>query len=214
MVRLGNFGTSAPAPRGWIELSPLAPLDTLAQPMVRLEDTTERPAPFVVSLVPGRYALGSHAVGYEGRTDTVSVRAGATDTVTIALEEYVDALRNRYNCRPRGFRRVGEPACVTDQITTVLVLDRARDITTPRFRFGIGLPPGDSTQVQMVEDERICERAARVYGLGTGPPRRVAVVDAGNLFIVYDPGEPVGLGELNQWLILDKRWRVLARMVL
>lgn len=214
MVRLGTFGTSAPAPHGSIALAPLPPRDTLAQPVLRLEDAADQTAPFLASLVPGRYALGSHAAGYEARTDTVDVRAGATDTVTIALEEYADALRNRHNCRPRGFRRAGERACLTEQITTVLVLDRARNMTSPRFRFGIGLPNGDSTDVHVVDDERVCERAARLYGLGTGPPRRVVVVDAGNLLVVYDPLEPVGLGELNQWLILDKRWRVLARMVL
>ena len=48
----------------------------------------------------------------------------------------------------------------------------------------------------------------------TGPPRRVVLVEAGNIFVVYDPAEPMVLGDLNQWLILDKRWRVLARMAL
>ena len=60
----------------------------------------------------------------------------------------------------------------------------------------------------------LCERAANVYGLETGPPRRVVVVEAGNIYVVYDPAEPVVLGDLNQWLILDKRWHVLARMAL
>jgi hypothetical protein len=214
VVRLGTFGTSATAPHGRIALTPLASHDTVARPVVRLEDVADQPAPLLVSLVPGPYALESRASGYEGRTDTVTVRTGATDTVTVALEEYADALRNRHNCRPRGFRRAGQLACVTEQITTTLVLDRARDIASPRFRFGIGLPNGDSTDVRIVDDERICERAGRIYGLGTGPPRRVVVVDAGNLFVVFDPQEPVALGDLNQWLILDKRWRVLARMVL
>jgi hypothetical protein len=213
VVRLASFDTSALTPKSWITLSPLAPLDTVAPPVVRLEAAPET-APFMATLVPGRYVLASHAFGYEGRTDTVVVRAGATDTVSIALEEYAEALRNRHNCRPRGFRRIGEPACVTDRITTVLVLDRARDMASPRFRFGIGLPNGDSTDVHLVVDERICERAANIYGLESGPPRRVVVVEAGNLYVVYDPAEPVGFGDLNQWLILDKRWRVLARMVL
>jgi hypothetical protein len=214
VVRLGTFGTSALVPHRWIALAPLAPLDTSTQPVVRVEEITEHPVPFVASLAPGRYALASHAFGYEGRTDTVAVRAGATDTVTIALEVYADALRNRHNCRPRGFRRSGEPACVTDRITTVVALERARDMASPRFRFGVGLPQGDSTDVHVVVDERVCERAARLYGLDTGPPRRVVVVEAGNMYVVYDPAEPVGYGDLNQWLILDKRWRVIARMVL
>jgi len=214
VVRLGAFGTSALVPRGWITLSPLEPLDTLVQPVLRLEVGAELSVPLAASLVPGRYVLASHAPGYEGRTDTVAVRAGATDTVMVVLEEYADALRNRHNCRPRGFRRSGESACLTDRITRLLVLDRVRDISSPRFRFGVGLPTGDSTDVHVVDDERICERAARLYGVDSGPPRRVVVAEAGNLWVVYDPAEPVALGELNQWLILDKRWRVLARMVL
>src|SRR5215212_7199691 len=76
VVRLGTFGTSAPAPHGSIALAPLPPRDTLAQPVLRLEDAADQPAPFLASLVPGRYALGSHAAGYEARTDTVDVRAG------------------------------------------------------------------------------------------------------------------------------------------
>lgn len=213
VVRLGVFDSSAFASHAWILLSPIAPLDTVVQSVVRLESSAE-PASFVASVAPGRYVLVSHAFGYETRADTVDVRAGATDTVSIALEEYADALRNRHNCRPRGFRRPGERACITDQITTSLVLHRARDMASPRFRFGIGLPNGDSTDVHLVDDERVCERAARIYGLDSGPPRRVVVVDAGNLYVVYDPAEPVGLADLNQWLVLDKRWRVLARMAL
>ena len=141
-------------------------------------------------------------------------RRGAADTVTVTLEEYDDALRNRHNCRPRGFRRLGEPACVTDRITTTLVLDRARDMASPRFRFGIGLPAGDSSDVRIVDDERVCERAARIYGARGDPPRRVVVADAVNFYVVYDPAEPVALREFNQWLVIDRRFRVLARMAL
>ena len=190
-------GSPALVDRSAIVVAPLAPLDTLAQPVVRREDATARPAPFELPLRPGRYLLDARAFGYEGRTDTVDVRPGASDTVTVALEEYGNALRNQHNCRPRGFRRAGERACITDQITTVVVLDRARDMAAPRFRYGVGLPAGDSTNVRIVDDERICERAARVYGLDTGPPRRVVVVDAVGFLVVYDPGEPVAFGELQ-----------------
>jgi hypothetical protein len=211
VVRLATFGSSAPVAQGSVMLSPL---DSAPRPEARVDQVVERPPTFVAELAPGRYALASRGFGFVARTDTVVGRAGATDSVTITLEEYEDALRNRHNCRPRGFRRLGERACVTDQITTVLVLDRARDMASPRFRFGIGLPAGDSSDVRIVDDERICERAARVYGLGTGPPRRVVVVDAVNFYVVYDPAEPVTLGEFNQWLVLDSRLRVLARMAL
>ena len=211
VVRLATFEPSADLAQASVALTPL---DAGASVPVRVERTSERPAAFAVTLAPGRYALESRAFGFAVRTDSVVARAGATDTVTITLEEYDDALRNRHNCRPRGFRRLGEPACVTDQITTALVLDRARDMASPRFRFGIGFPPGDSTDVRVVDDERICERAAHLYGRSGDPPRRVAVADAVNFYVVYDPAEPVALGELNQWLVLDHRFSVLARMAL
>jgi hypothetical protein len=214
VIRLTRFGGSEPLGYGQIALAPLPPLDSAVQPVVRLESSTERPSPFVAVLLPGRYASIARAFGYARRADTVTATVGATDTVTIALEEYEDAQRNRHNCRPRGFRRPGERACVTDQIARVLVLDRARDMASPRFRFGIGFPAGDSTQMSVVDDERVCERAARMYGFDTGPPRRVVVVEAGNIYVVYDPAEPISLGEGNQWLVIDKRWRVLARMSL
>src|SRR5829696_7421121 len=51
VVRLGTFGASAPAPHGWIVLSPLLPRDTVAQPMVRLEDAAGQPTPFFASLM-------------------------------------------------------------------------------------------------------------------------------------------------------------------
>lgn len=211
VVRLRAFDPPAPLEEASVALTPL---DAGARTPARVRRTAERPPTFAASLAAGRYALESRAFGFAARTDTVVARSGATDTVTVTLEEYDDALRNRHDCRPRGFRRLGEPACVTDQITTVLVLDRARDMASPRFRFGIGLPAGDSTDVRIVGDERICERAAHIYGVGDGPPRRVVVVDAANFYVVYDPAEPVALGEYNLWLLLDRRFRVLVRMAL
>jgi hypothetical protein len=189
------------------------PLDASREP-ARADSAGALPETFTVPLPAGRYALVAQSFGYHARTDTVTARAGATDTITVALEPYEDALRNAHNCRPRGFRHLGERACVTDQISAVLVLDRARDFSSHRFRFGLGFPAGDSVDVNLVDDERLCERAARIYGLDKGPPRRVVVVEAGNIYVVYDPAEPVLLGDLNQWLILDKNWKVLARMAI
>ena len=214
VVRLAAFDSSTVLGHSELVVTPLAPLDTLVQPVERREDASERAAPFEVTLRPGRYALAARAFGYQGRADTVVVRAGASDTVTLALEEYDQALRNLHNCRPRGFRHAGERACVTDQISAVLVLDRARDMASPGFRFGVGLPQGDSSDVHIVDDERVCQRAARVYGLGSGPPRRVVVADAVGFYVVYDPAEPVPFGELNEWLVVDRKFRVLARLAL
>jgi len=192
----------------------LEPLDHASHDPVRADSAGALPETFDFALPAGRYALVSQSFGYHARTDTVTARAGVADTVTVALEQYEDALRNAHNCRPRGFRHPGERACVTDQISAVLVLDRARDFSSHRFRFGLGFPAGDSVDVQLVDDERLCERAARIYGLDKGPPRRVVVVEAGNIYVVYDPAEPVVLGDLNQWLIVDRKWKVLARMAL
>lgn len=214
VVRLASFDSSALVDHAQIAVTPLAPLDTNAQPVVRREGARDQPRPFEALLRAGQYLLSSRAFGYAGRSDTVEVRAGASDTVTVALEEYGDALRNGHNCRPRGFRHAGERACITDQITTVVVLDRARDMASPRFRFGVGLPKGDSTDVHIVDDERVCERAARVYGNAAGPPRRVVVADAVGFLVVYDPAEPVAFGEFNQWLVIDRQFRVLARLAL
>jgi hypothetical protein len=214
VVRLTGFGSPALLDHGQIVVTPLAPLDTASQPVARRGGATALPAPFELSLRPGSYVLTARAVGYEWRSDTVVVRASASDTVAVALEEYTDALRNRHNCRPHGFRHAGERACVTDRITTVLVFDRARDMASPRFRYGIGLPEGDSSDVRIVDDERICERAARLYGRDSDPPRRVAVADAVSFYIVYDAAEPLVFGELNQWLVIDRRFRVLARLAL
>jgi hypothetical protein len=190
------------------------PLDAASHAPTRADSAGALPEAFTFALPAGRYALVAQSFGYHARTDTVTARAGNTDTVTVALEQYEDALRNAHNCRPHGFRHPGERACVTDQISAVLVLDRARDFSSHRFRFGLGLPAGDSVDVNLVDDERICERAARIYALDKGPPRRVVVVEAGNIYVVYDPAEPLVMGDLNQWLILDKRWKVLARMAL
>jgi len=190
------------------------PLDAASRGAAQADSAGALPEAFTFTLPEGRYALVAQSFGHHARTDTVTARAGATDTVTVALEQYEDALQNAHNCRPRGFRHPGERACVTDQISAVLVLDRARDFSSHRFRFGLGFPAGDSVDVHLVDEERLCERAARIYGLETGPPRRVVVVEAGNIYVVYDPAEPVVHGGLNQWLILNKRWKVLARMVL
>lgn len=217
VVRLVPFDSARLLANGWLVLAPiesLAPGDSARRRTVRVEAPEGDAVPLVATVPAGRWALTSRAFGYSARTDTVLARAGRADTVTVALEDYLDALRNRHNCRPRGFRHLGERACITDQITAVVVIDRVRDMATPRFRFGLGLPAGDSTDVRLVDDERACERAASLYGLGTGPPRRVVLVRASNFYVAYDPAEPVALGELNEWLVLDTRWRVLARLAL
>ena len=211
VVRLVAFGSHELLDFAHLRLEPLG---AASHDAIRADSSGAMPTPFTFALPAGRYALVAQSFGYQARTDTVAARVGATDTVTVALEEYEEALRNVHNCRPHGFRHPGERACVTDQIPAVLVIDRARDFASHRFRFGLGLPAGDSVDVNLVDDERQCERAARIYGMETGPPRRVVVVEAGNIFVVYDPAEPLVLGDLNQWLILDKGWRVLARMAL
>src|SRR5215213_451080 len=80
VVRLTAFDAPALVDHGAMGISLLARLDSSVQPVVTLETATDRPVPFVASLLPGRYQLAARAVGYEARTDTVTVRAEATDT--------------------------------------------------------------------------------------------------------------------------------------
>ncbi|HEX7981387.1 MAG TPA: carboxypeptidase-like regulatory domain-containing protein, partial [Gemmatimonadaceae bacterium] len=154
VVRLVAFGT-----HDLLDFTHLRvePLDGASRTSARVDSAGALPEAFTFALPAGRYALVAQSFGYQARTDTVAARTGATDTVTVALEEYQDALRNAHNCRPHGFRHLGERACVTDQISAVLVLDRARDFASHRFRFGLGFPPGDSVDVNLVDDERLCE---------------------------------------------------------
>jgi len=111
-----------------------------------------------------------------------------------------------HNCQPHKFRRDGESACVTEPSVTAEVLDRARSMAPIVHREGEA--PSAEPPV-LIRDERLCDRAGRAYGGRGSPPRRVAAFRVGELFLVYDPYEPVPAGEWNAWGVFDRRWRYL-----
>lgn len=160
------------------------------------------------SLPPGRYVFGAHLIGTHPRADTVTIRAGETDTLVAGVEPWVTGDLNAYNCRPRHFRHAGEAACVTEADSIDWALDRARykaEFEARRLRLS-----GQTTIVmRTVRDERVCERAARAYGGPQSPPRRMIVIDAGDFFVVTDPYEQVLAGEWGLWQVYDRRWHLL-----
>jgi len=157
----------------------------------------------------GPHALHLWGTGLDHLIDTVEVRVGYTDTVVAWLRTFVDEYHNKYNCRPRGFRRAGESACVTDSLQTTRMLETANRYAKPESQKTFRLPAFDSSQVALVRDEKTCLRAAPLYGEPGDPPRRVVVVRMGPLYMVYDPYEPLSAGEWNIYRLFDRRWRPL-----
>lgn len=163
-------------------------------------------------LTPGVYSLVSRGMVHYPRTDTVVVRPGGVDTITVPLEGWHDGYRNVHNCRPRAFRKEHESACVTDTSGTTDLLEYARDLAEAESRRTFNLPQFSPAEVRLVADERICERAALAYGGPEGPPRRVIVVRMGRLYLVYDPFEPLYAGEWDLRMIFDNRWRLVVAL--
>ena len=58
----------------------------------------------------------------------------------------------------------------------------------------------------------MCEEAARVYGQPDDPPRRMIVVALDELYLVYDPFEPVSAGEWSIHSIYDRSWRHIVSL--
>jgi hypothetical protein len=186
----------APASRPLGQIPRPATLDT-SQVRVVESDTT------------GPHVLYLSGIGYGRLVDTVNPRPGYSDTIVVWLRHFDDEYRNTYNCRPRGFRRAGESACVTDSAETEAVLARARRFAGTRSLKALGISPFDSSRVLLVRREKTCRRAARLYGEPNDPPRRVVVVRMGSLYLVYDPYEPLPAGEWNIWRLFNRRWRPL-----
>ena len=159
----------------------------------------------------GRYLLTAGRIGLAPVRDTITIRAGASDTLAIALEEDLDATANVHNCRPHHFRAPGEPACLTDTIAMRDLRNEAlRFAKSPNDRKLFKLPQFTPADVAVIQDTAICEAAAAVYGSGThDPPRRVVVVRAGPVYFVFDPREPLRGGEFVTTLILDRHFHVV-----
>jgi hypothetical protein len=189
-----------------------ADLVPVIQPLPNIRATTpENSTPIRVldADTTGPHVLSLRGIGYSRFVDTLDVRPGYSDTIQVWLQDSNDDYRNKYNCRPRGFRRAGESACVTDSAETGAVLARAREFAGTKSLKALGISPFDSSRVFLVRQEKTCRRAARLYGEANDPPRRVVVVRIGPLYLVYDPYEPLPAGEWNIWRLFNRRWRPL-----
>ena len=211
IVRPVNFTDGAPIPytRATITTMGDGPRLQARLGYDRMDSTTMREFRHVP---PGTYVLSIASIGYYWRPETVTVRPGATDTVTVALETFFDGYRNVHNCRPRGFRRSGESACVTDARLVEGELDYARRLASREDRTFSEIPPARPSQITLVTDEKVCERAGREYGHPDDPPRRVVVIRIGRLFMVYDPFEPEAAGEWDVRSIFDRAWKPVLHL--
>jgi hypothetical protein len=198
----------APNNIAWVQaaLSPIShPLDRI--PRAGTRDTAA--VRIVETDTTGPHVLYLSGIGYGRFGDTLNPRIGYSDTIVVWLRSSEDEYRNTYNCRPRGFRRPGESACVTDSAETEAVLVRAREFAGTGSLKSLGISPFDSSRVRLIRLEKTCLRAARLYGEPNDPPRRVVVVRMGLHYLVYDPYEPLPAGEWNIWRLFDRRWRPL-----
>ncbi len=208
VVRPVRFGTQEAVRTAFVELARLGAASVAVAGLTGPHD------PAIVcsfsGLAPGQYSLRVRATGYHGRTDTIPVEAGAAETVRVALELDLEGDRNVHNCRPRGFRRPGESACVTEGHAAESERDYARSFAEPERRRAFNLPAIDTSRITLVRDERVCDRAARAYGHPDDPPRRMIVVRLDRLYLAYDPFEPVAAGEWDVHCIYDRSWRPLV----
>lgn len=199
-------GTRTMIDHSVVSLIPLDP-GTDTTRMRREARSPGHPARFD-SLPPGRYALKVMFVGYGRDLDTIALRVGGPDSVVAGSFEGLGYFRNAYNCRPRRFRGPGESACIAQGPSAEFELSYLRAQAG-----GWGSGPGairafDPRTAHLVSNERTCERGGRAYD-STSPPRRVIVVQAGGLFLVYDPGEPLTAGEWDSHCFFDRHWRPL-----
>ncbi len=86
----------------------------------------------------------------------------------------------------------------------------ARDLAKPESRRSLNLPAIDTSRIALVQDERLCDHAARAYGAHDDPPRRMIVVRMDPLYLAYDPFEPVTGGEWESHCIYDRSWRTVV----
>lgn len=203
-VRVVRFGSTEGIGHAMVILTSL---DSASMPP-RSSQAADSSSTRVFQEIPaGRYQLIIRRIGYSARTDSVVVRPRSADTVTVALRTFHDEYRNTYNCRPRRFRYPGERACLDDTTEADFAVAYARAFADSAERKPFPqIPPFDSSDVALISDEATCERASMAYGEPGDPPRRVIVVRMGQLFMVYDPHEPLTAGEWDIRRFFDRRW--------
>jgi hypothetical protein len=206
-VKVQRVGTHAPV--GGLAIG-LTPIDSQATPRIPQYATDTSSTKRFVDKRSGKYSVVVRRIGFDRGGTTATVRPGGDDTITIYLQFALDAYHNVHNCRPHGFRHPGEKACVTDSALVVRALAYARGFTADtafnelrKFKLS-GVP------VRLTTLESACERAGRVYGGTSDLPRKVIVVQMGPLYIIYDPFEPLQLGEWEGWMIVDRAWKLIV----
>jgi hypothetical protein len=114
-------------------------------------------------------------------------------------------------CRPPGYRRNGERACVTDQSLVEEEWEHAEWYAQPQKVEYKGVPRYWRRDIKLVTDESICVRAARAYGQPGDPLRKVIVLRLGRVgFMVHDPFVPNSAGEFGFTEFFDRQFRRLA----
>lgn len=206
-VRVQRFGTHQSV--GGLAIG-FAPADSQATAGRPRYDTDTSSTRRFVNKTPGKYSLGVRSIGFARASTTAMVRPGGDDTITVYLQLFQDSYDNAHNCRPHGFRRTGEKACVSDSTTTSRALDYARRLTADTTWFkDLRKFKLAGVRLRLATSESVCERAGRKYGGASDPPRKVIVVEMGPLYLIYDPFEPLHLGEWEGWMIVDRDWRVI-----
>ena len=191
-----------------VRLTPLDRTGTDTATLARIAHSDADLATFD-SLPAGRYRLHSSFVGWGRDQDTIIVAPGHVDTVTSGLFDFFSYYRNTSNCRPRGFRMKGHSACITTGEDVAFELRLMRAHSGGEGEGQRSVPPFPAGAARVVTNERVCEAAGRAYD-STSPPRRVIVIEARGTYLVYDPQEPLEVGEWNGHCFFDRRWHALV----
>lgn len=161
-------------------------------------------------LPSGRYVVQALSIGYQTRTDTITLSPGLVTSAWVFLDTEHSGIR----CRPPGFRRPNERACVVEPRSLIDdELQHAEYYAVPKKHGFNGVPRYRMQDVVLVTDEAICLRAALAYDVPESPPRKVIVLRLGNAgYIVHDPFEPMRGGEFTYTEFFDRRFRRLIAL--
>lgn len=207
-VHMVRFSTHAPIHSADLVVSPLGAPNPASRGPAWSRDTSAVRS--FSGLPAGLYSVIIRHIGLSVSIDTVMVRPGGDDTVTIYLQALHEGYRNKHNCRPRNFRRAGQSACVAHPESAKQALDYARRLSKDTAFTQLKKVRLAARNVSLVLNESICDRAGRAYGGADDPPRKVVVVRMGPLYLIYDPFEPMDIGEWDGWMVVDRRWRVIV----
>ena len=153
------------------------------------------------------------------------IKLGARGSVVSVLMLLAGCARATSSA-PAGQRMVAWSRCAPDTLAVLhglrynlsqFNLHRPRDSTQwSIFKAGY-LTVRDTNAMQLVTKESVCLHAATVYTAETkdtarAAQRRVTVIRAGDRYVIADPFTPRMGGEWAIELIVDRDWKVLARL--